>query len=137
LGSPLVRRIGDKPAFEGESLVVVSSPFLPHKLSKGYSNPVSQVVKTINGRPIKNLCHLVEVVRDSKDQYMTIEFNVRGAETLVFSRSEMLAATDEILTDNGIRDLGSPDALAIWTAKSPPLDAAPSSGGSSSRVSRR
>jgi hypothetical protein len=120
VGSPLVRRIGDKPAFDGESLVVVSSPFLPHQLSKGYGNPVSQVVKTINGRPIKNLRHLVEVLRDSKEEFLTIEFDLRGAETLVFPRKEMLAATDEILTDNGIRDLGSPDALAIWTAKSSP-----------------
>jgi hypothetical protein len=29
----------------------------------------------------------------------------------------MLAATDEILTDNGIRDQGSSDTLAIWNAK--------------------
>ena len=28
------------------------------------------------------------------------------------------AATDEILTDNGIRSQGSPDTLAIWNAKS-------------------
>ena len=120
VGSPLVRRIGDKPTFEGESLVVVSSPFLPHKLSKGYSNPVSHAVKTINCRPIRNLRHLVEVLRDSTDEFITIEFDVRGTETLVFPRKEMLAATDEILTDNGIRDLGSPDALAIWTAKPSP-----------------
>jgi len=29
----------------------------------------------------------------------------------------MLAATDDILTDNGIRSQGSPDILAIWNAK--------------------
>ena len=38
-GSPLMTRLGDKPAFEGESLVVVSSPLFPHKLSKGFANP--------------------------------------------------------------------------------------------------
>src|SRR5262249_31162530 len=37
-GSPLLRRSADKPAFEGERLVVVSSPFFPHKLVKGYDN---------------------------------------------------------------------------------------------------
>ena len=116
-GSPLVKRLADKPAFEGEGLVVVSSPFFPHKLAKGYDNPVSQVVKTINRIRIKNLEHLVELLRDLKDDFITIEFESRGAETLVFPRREMLAATDEILTDNGVRSQGSPDTLAIWNAK--------------------
>jgi len=34
-----------------------------------------------------------------------------------FPRNEMLAATEEILTDNGVRSQGSPDTLAIWNAK--------------------
>ena len=36
---------------------------------------------------------------------------------MVFRRAEMLTATDEILTDNGVRSQGSPDMLAIWNAK--------------------
>src|SRR4051812_22777231 len=35
LDNPIVTRRGDQPAFPGEQLVVVSSPFFPHKLSKG------------------------------------------------------------------------------------------------------
>ncbi len=117
MGSPLVSRDYDKAAFEGEGLVVVSSPFLPHKLSKGYGDPFAQVVKTVNGIPIKNLGHLVEVLRDATDKYITIEYNGRVGETMVFPREEMVAATDEILTDNGIRAQGSADTLAIWNAK--------------------
>jgi len=120
MGSPLVKRMGDKPAFAGEELVVVPSPFFPHKLAKGYSDPFCQVVKTINGIPIKNLNHLVEVLRDAKSQFITVEFNSRDGETLVFPRADMLAATDEILTDNGVRSQGSPDTLAIWNAKPSP-----------------
>ena len=30
---------------------------------------------------------------------------------------EMVAATDGILTDNGIRSQGTPDVMAIWNAK--------------------
>jgi S1-C subfamily serine protease len=116
-GSPLVSRNGDKVAVEGENLVVVTSPFFPHKLSKGYAEPYGQVVKTVNGIPIKNLGHLVAVLRDLKDGFITIEFDARRGETLVFPRTEMLAATDEILTDNSIRSQGSPDMLAIWNAK--------------------
>jgi S1-C subfamily serine protease len=117
MGSPLVKRIGDKPAFPGEELVVVPSPFFPHKLAKGYSDPFCQVVKAVNGIPIKNLAHLVEVLRDAKTPFITVEFNSRDGETLVFPRADMTAATDEILTDNGVRSQGSPDTLAIWNAK--------------------
>ena len=116
-GNPLLKRLSDKPAFDGEQLVVISSPFFPHKLAKGYSQPSFQVVKTINGLPIKNLNHLVAVLRDLKDEFITIAFDSRVGETLVFPRKEMLAATDEILTDNGIRSQGSPDTMAVWNAK--------------------
>jgi hypothetical protein len=117
LGSPLLARAADKQAFEGEELVVVPSPFFPHKLVTGYSDPYYQVVKAINGVKVKNLAHLVELLRDSKDEYIRIEFDNRYGETLVFPRAKMLAATDDILTDNGIRSQGSPDTLAIWNAK--------------------
>jgi PDZ domain-containing protein len=72
-----------------------------------------QVVKIVNGLPIKKLAHLVEILRDSRDEFITIDFDMRGGETLVFPRGEMLAATDEILTDNGVRTQGSSDTLAI------------------------
>ena len=117
-GSPLLTRVFDKVAFEGESIVVVSSPMFPHKLSKGYSNPATQVVKSINGQKIKNLTHLVETLRDAKEEFITMEFDCRaGDETMVFPREEMLAATEDILTDNGVRSQGSPDMMAVWNNK--------------------
>jgi len=116
-GSPLIARINDKPAFAGEELVVVSSPFLPHKLDEGYSDPFCQVVKKVNGIPVKNLAHLVAVLRDARGQFITVEYAERVSETMIFPRAEMLAATDDILTDNGIRSQGSPDTMAIWNAK--------------------
>ena len=119
-GSPLMTRMGDKPAFAGEQLVVVSSPFFPHRLAKGYSNPALEVVKTVNDIPIKNLSHLVQVLRDCKDSYITIEFYGTTAPILVFPRQEMAAATDTILTDNDIRSQGTPDVMAIWNGKAQP-----------------
>jgi hypothetical protein len=116
-GNPLVTRVSDQPAFPGEGLVVISSPFFPHKLAQGYSSPRAEVVKTVNGIPVKNLNHLVEILRDAKGEFITIECYSRYGETMVFPRSEMLAATDGILTDNGVRSQGSPDTLAIWNAK--------------------
>jgi hypothetical protein len=116
LGSPLATRRGDKPAFPGEELVVVSSPLFPHALSKGYGSPVSQVVKTINNVSIKNLSHLVQALRDSRDEFIIINFAGRGGESLVFPRKDMQKATDEILGDNGIRSQGSPEMMSVWTA---------------------
>jgi len=117
VGSPLVTRRGDKPAFEGEELVVVSSPLFPHKLSKGYSTPFSRVVKTVNGIAIKNLKHLVEVLRDTKEEFIVLEFNSHGGESLVFPRKDTLAAVDAILTDNDIRQQGSTELMEVWNQK--------------------
>ena len=60
--SPLITRIKDKPAFDGEGLVIVASPYFPHKVSTGYSPVYGRAVKTVNGVPIKNLEHLVQVL---------------------------------------------------------------------------
>ena len=116
-GSPLLTRLGDQPRYPGERLVAVSSPFFPNKLAKGYSPAFGEVVKTVNGQEIKNLANLVETLRDLKDEFVTFEFQGHTGEALVFPRKEMTAATDDILTDNGVRSQGSPDVMAIWNKK--------------------
>ncbi|HTH46139.1 MAG TPA: trypsin-like peptidase domain-containing protein [Candidatus Limnocylindria bacterium] len=116
LKNPLLLRSGDQPAFEGEQLVMVPAPFFPHRLATGYSTPSLRILKTVNGTAIKNLDHLVTVLRDSKDEFLTFEFYGRG-ESYVFPRKEMMQSTDDILTDNGVRSQGSPDLMAIWNAK--------------------
>lgn len=116
LGSPLVARMGDKPSFPDEELVVVSSPFFPHALAKGYGNPTALVVKTVNGISIRNLNHLVQVLRDSHDEFDEITYWGRGGESMIFPGKKMRAATDELLTDNGIRSQGSQQLLAVWGA---------------------
>jgi S1-C subfamily serine protease len=117
LESPLVTRRSARPTVDEPQLVVIPAPFFPHKLAKGYSNPAGRVVKSVNGIPIKSLRHLVEVLRDAKEDSIVIEVSQRGAESLVFPRKDMVAATEEILNDNGIRAQGSPDMLEVWSAK--------------------
>ena len=117
VGSPLITRRGDRPAFPGEQLVLVASPFFPHRLAQGYSQPASRVVEAVNGTRIKSLAHLVEVLRELKDDYVVFTFAGRGGEAPVFPRKDLLAATEGILTDNGIRAQGSPDLMAIWEKK--------------------
>ena len=118
-GSPLSTRRSDRPAFDGEALVVVASPFFPHKLSKGYSQTQSSVVHKVNGTVIRNLPHLVATLRDLKDEFVVFEFAGRRFETPVFPRKEMEAATEDILNDNGVRAQGSPDVLKVWNQRTP------------------
>jgi len=115
--SSLVKRMLGKPAFPGESLVVVAAPFFPHRLSQGYSNPMGLVLQRVNGVSVRSLVHLVELLRDQTSEFVTFEFEGVFTETLVFPHREVLAATEEILTDNGVRSQGSADTLAVWNAK--------------------
>ena len=112
--SPIILRNGDRPAFPGEQLVVVPSPFFPHKLVDGYSSPASGIVDSLNGVHVKNLAHLVQLLRDNRDEFLQLEFAGRLNETMIFPRAALLAATDDILSDNGVRSQGSPDMMAIW-----------------------
>jgi S1-C subfamily serine protease len=115
--SPLLARINDEPAIEGEELVIVPAPFFSHRLSKGYDSPALRVVEQLNGTQVKNLAHLVEMLRDGKDEFLEFKFAGTEAETLVFPRQAMIDSTEEILTDNGIRKQGSPELEAIWNKK--------------------
>jgi S1-C subfamily serine protease len=115
--SPLVTHALDEPNADLQELVVVSSPFFPHKIANGYSNPAGSVVYSVNGTRIKSLRHMVALLRDLKDPFVTFEFDQKGGEALVFSRPAIMSATDDILMDNGVRAQGSPDTLTVWQAK--------------------
>ena len=117
IASPLVTRRGDAPSAEREELVVVSSPFFPHKLVSGYSNRFGSVIASINRVPVRSLAHLVTMLRDSKDETIVIHFDQRGGENIVVRRKEMVDATESILSDNGIRLQGTKDMMDIWNKK--------------------
>jgi hypothetical protein len=113
--SPLLARSTDRQRFAGEQLVLVPSPLLPHRLAKGYGSHTSmQVVSEVNGVKIRNLRHLVELIRDSREKSIVIRFSETWVEDLVFDRKDMLRATEEILVDNGIRKQVSDDLLPVW-----------------------
>jgi hypothetical protein len=116
-GNPLYARRSERPAFEGEELVIIPSPFFSHLIAKNYSSPFLRIVEAVNGIRVKNLRHLVGIIRDSKDEFIMFEFVGLGGETLVFQRKDLIAATEEILNDNGIRAQGSPDMLSVWNEK--------------------
>jgi S1-C subfamily serine protease len=117
--SPLVTRRFDKPAFANEELVVVASPLFPSRITKGYDDPNRSVVSEVNGIAVKNLRHLVEVLRDSHDERISFKFASSGVlthETMVFNRADLIAATGKVLEENGIRYPYSPDLRSLWEA---------------------
>jgi S1-C subfamily serine protease len=118
-GGPLTTRRFDTVRFPGEELVVVSAPMFSHKITRGYANPVGKVVRDVNGIRVKNLRHLVETLRDSKDKHMRFHFADDFSDVLVFDKNELERATGEIMEDQGIAPArrGSADVLKIWGAK--------------------
>ncbi|TFW13702.1 serine protease [Massilia arenosa] len=116
-GNPMLLHMGDKPTAEQEELVVIAAPFFTHKSITGYSNRQGAVLKSVNGVPVKSLKHLVALLRDSKDDLLQLRFHSRPDETIVLKRKDVVAATDTILADNGIRFQGSPDMMEVWEGK--------------------
>ena len=112
--SPLVTRLTENRAFEGEELVVVASSMFSHKITKGYDNPYTQIISQVNGVAVKNFQHFVELMRDLSEPYIEFAFAGYQVETMVFRRDEMEAATEDILTENGIRFQYSDDLSGIW-----------------------
>jgi S1-C subfamily serine protease len=114
--SPLLAHLADPPNAEREELVLIASPLFPNDVSKGYSNPSGQVIDSVNGVTVRSLAQLVAFLRDLKDEFVVINFDGRSSEGLVFPRAKLVAVTEDILTDNGVRSQGSPDMLKIWQA---------------------
>ena len=115
--SPLFQQLGLPPSAEREEVVIVSSPFFPDKLTAGYDNPAGGTVARLNGKSVRSLKHLVELLRDMKDEFMVIEFDQPEREALVFARQQLVAATERILTNNDVRAQGSADMMRVWQGR--------------------
>lgn len=113
-GNPIATRFTDMADPWDEELVSVVSPLFPHKVSKGYEAKILGIIRQINGVKVKNLVHLATILRDCRDEYLVFKFFGTDNETLVFRRDEIEAATEEILTEYGVRYQYSPDLKAVW-----------------------
>jgi S1-C subfamily serine protease len=111
--SPLLARLLDDRSSECEELVMLGYQLLPHPVTKGYGSSGFGIVTSVNNVRVKGLKHLVEILRDSKDEYLTFEIAGRYA-TLVFRRSELAKATEDILSSEGIRNECSEDLREVW-----------------------
>ena len=115
--SPILSRATAPSSFTGEELVLGPARLFSHRIGQGYSVPPFPVLKAVNGVPVRNLKHLVELIRDSRDRYLVFEWFDRDVESLVFNREELLKSTDEVLADNDIRNAMSDDLLPTWQGR--------------------
>src|SRR5262249_42950150 len=115
--SPLLQRQTDKVRFPGEELVTISAPMFQHRCVRGYNDPIGRVVSEINGVKIRNLRHLVETLRDCKDDYVTIDFVGERADVLILARKDMEKVTQEVMDENSIPRRASADLLKLWNQK--------------------
>jgi len=113
LDSPILKRLYDLPAEPGEQLVLIATRMFPHTITKGYDNRPLGVIAKVNGKEIKNLKHLAEVLRDNDEEFLRLETADRN-ESLVFRTSEIKNSTEQILEDEGIRYQASDDLRKIW-----------------------
>ena len=118
-GNPPFTRYGERPSVPGERIVIVAHPMFTHKISKGYREPYADAIAEVNGTRIRNLKHMVELLRDATGEFVEFKFACKYTDTIVFQRKDALDATDEVLSDNGIRQQCSPDIAPIWNAKTP------------------
>ena len=110
--SALLGRRDDRPSFAGEQLVILAA-MLPHKTVRGYNDPMTAVVAEIDGMRIKNLRHLAETLRDAKGEQVVVSFLDRSSDVLVLDRKAVLAASEQILSENGIRKAFSDDLKGV------------------------
>lgn len=114
--SPLLGRLRDRPAFEGEEIVIIPIRLFPHATSRGYRSVAMATVSSVDGHKVKSLAHLAELLRDASGEFVEIHLGGNYPK-LVFDREAAEEATEEILTDEGIRRRGSKEILDIWNAK--------------------
>ena len=116
-GSPILSRWSDEPGFDGEELVVGPFQLFTHASSKGYDAGLFPILKAVNGEKVKNIRHLVEMLRDMKSEYVVFDWYDEGVESVVFRYEDLIRSTDEILEDNGIRNQMSDDLKPLWDKK--------------------
>jgi len=106
-----MRRDRDKP---DDEIVVACSPIIPHKLNKGYSITPLSVVTHVNDQPIRNLRHMIQLIKDNKEDFIIFTFEEDYENKQVYSPERVSKYMPEILQNNNIPFACSQDLRDIW-----------------------
>jgi len=116
--SPIARlAFASEGAGEVEQHVVLAGQMLNHRINQAYEVQPFSVLKSVNGTTVRSLRHLVETLREqveAGEEYLVFEFYDRGADRLVYRTEQVVAATEDVLEENGIRRQLSRDLEDAW-----------------------
>eukprot|EP01083_Nonionella_stella_P061112 159332_1 len=86
---------------KADQQLVILSQVIVTELNFGYQDLVNFRVRAVNGVEINNISHLIEVVEESKEEFLT--FDIGKFTTIVLDRAKGVAGTQAILESNHIR----------------------------------
>ncbi|MEQ9096047.1 MAG: trypsin-like peptidase domain-containing protein [Phycisphaerales bacterium] len=117
--SPIVKRAftGKDPDAEIQEFVILAGGLLNHRVNVAYEVPPFSTLKSINGTAITSLAHCVKTLKElasSSEEFIIFEFHDRGADRLVYKRTDILASIEDVLNENGIRRPISSDLEDLW-----------------------
>lgn len=117
--SPIVGRAftGKDPDAQVQEYVILAGGLLNHRINLAYEIPPFSTLRSVNGTTITSLRHLVETMRDlsaSDERFIVFDFYDRGADRLVYRRTDILGSIEDVLNENGIRRPLSPDLEGLW-----------------------
>ena len=113
-GTMLPRYMRARPEWPDQELVVLSCPILPHRITKGYSITPLSVVTHVNDRPVRNLRHLIEVIRENREDFLVLRFEEDHEEKVVLQPALVEKFMPEILANNNIPAACSSDLRDAW-----------------------
>ncbi|UCD30024.1 MAG: trypsin-like peptidase domain-containing protein [Planctomycetota bacterium] len=97
-----------------DEVVVICCPILPHKLTKGYGITPMSVVTHVNDQPVRNLRHLIQLIKDNKEEFLIFRFEEDYEEKIVLDPKRVEKYQAEILRNNNIPAACSDDLKDIW-----------------------
>ena len=115
--SPIVGRAYTGQDEDAEEFVVLAGGLLNHRINLAYQIPPFAALTSVNGTTITSFEHAVKTIRDtaqSSEEFITFEFYDRGADRLVYRRTDILNSIEDVLNENGIRRPLSRDVEDLW-----------------------
>jgi len=113
-GRLLTRRIAEYREQPDDEIVVVCSPILPHKLTKGYGITPLSVVTHVNDQPVRNLRQMIRLIKANTDQFIIFRFEDEQEEKIVLEPQQVAKYQDRILRNYNIPAPCSPDVGDLW-----------------------
>jgi len=112
-GSLLTQLLGKQREHDDDEIVVTCSPILPHKINKGYEVGPLSVVTHVNATPIRNLRHMIELIKENKEEFIVFRFGDKGEDKLVFDPKKVEQLNPQILRNYNIPSACSEDLRDI------------------------